>query len=191
MKVKIYIDKVDMGMLKLLIQLNKMLDILRYTYCFCFIPFCLFNCDFPILEDGVWFDSFPQELICSEKKETLLLTEFNALNQNTYANSPVFNSVPEPQFHALVWESGLPVNRETFSIPFHGGSPSELVIKQFGAFSEANFSNPVDPIELEMRLQNLSFEQFQNIFFVAYPIFIVAGGILAYSLLSFASNVPV
>lgn len=44
-------------------------------------------------------------------------------------------------------------------MPFEFSSPSSKLVDQFGPFVEANYSNPVDSLELESRLEELADNQ--------------------------------
>lgn len=76
--------------------------------------------------------------------------------QTGYSNEPKVNI---PNFQKIEWQKDLPLTRNQFTVPFDFGSPSNYLIEQFGQFTKDTYSNPIDPQELTLKLEELKNNQ--------------------------------
>lgn len=107
-------------------------------------------------ENLIWLEFIPKEQVFPERIENLLLEEFHAGNKNVTLNPPALTT---PRFEWFPWSRDVQLNTEQFTLPFEFGSPNNKLIDQLGPFVEANYSNPVDALELESKLEELADNQ--------------------------------
>lgn len=154
----------DIEMKLINININKIIKIrkfikkiIKYFIIFLILIFFTYLININLMNDFIIeLSSNNSEDFIDTKTENILIDLL--MKQNFFQVEPQVNI---PEFQKIAWQKNLPLTRNQFTVPFDFGSPSNHLIEQFGKFSNEALSNPVDPQELNLKLEELKNNQDQ------------------------------